>query len=82
MRGTQKYTRWIKYEEDIEDGSGRWGQPYVSSLSYHSVAKLRDSLNTAILLLDLETSDMNNIMKSIVGELNGLGQQQKENLLR
>lgn len=42
--GTREWretARWIKYEEDREDGSDRWGKPHVASLSFHSLIKLQ-----------------------------------------
>lgn len=33
--------RWIKYEEDLEEGADRWGKPHVASLSFHSLVELR-----------------------------------------
>lgn len=33
--------RWIKYEEDREIGSERWGKAHISSLSFHSLINLR-----------------------------------------
>lgn len=33
--------RWIKYEEDVEEGANKWGKPHVSSLSFHSLLDLR-----------------------------------------
>jgi len=33
--------RWIKYEEDLLEGAERWGQPHISSLSFHSLINLR-----------------------------------------
>ncbi len=33
--------RWIKYEEDREEGSERWGKAHISSLSFHSLINLR-----------------------------------------
>lgn len=38
--------RWIKYEEDVEEGSDRWGRPHVASLSFHSLLNLRRCLET------------------------------------
>lgn len=35
--------RWIKYEEDVEEG-GKWGRPHVASLSFHSLLNLRKCL--------------------------------------
>ena len=36
--------RWIKFEEDLEEGSNRWGKPHVASLSFHSLLELRRCL--------------------------------------
>ena len=33
--------RWIKYEEDREEGAERWGKAHISSLSFHSLLNLR-----------------------------------------
>ena len=33
--------RWIKYEEDVEEGTNRWGKPHVASLSFHALINLR-----------------------------------------
>ncbi len=29
--------RWIKFEEDVEDGGERWSKPHVATLSLHSL---------------------------------------------
>ena len=36
--------RWIKFEEDVEEGAERWGKPHVASLSFHSLLELRRGL--------------------------------------
>lgn len=50
--------RWIKYEEDVEEGSARWGKPHVASLSFHSLLNLRRCLETGVVLLDLDEKDL------------------------
>ena len=42
--------RWIKYEEDVEEGADRWGKPHVSSLSFHSLLDLRKCIEQGIIL--------------------------------
>ena len=39
-------SRWIKFEEDVEEGSGRWGRPHISALDFHSLADLRTGLES------------------------------------
>ncbi|KAK7940392.1 hypothetical protein WMY93_003718 [Mugilogobius chulae] len=36
--------RWLKFEEDVEDGGERWSKPYVATLSLHSLFELRSCL--------------------------------------
>ena len=36
--------RWIKFEEDWEDGAERWGKPHVASLTFNSLPQLRKLL--------------------------------------
>uniref|UniRef100_A0A672IF79 Anion exchange protein n=1 Tax=Salarias fasciatus TaxID=181472 RepID=A0A672IF79_SALFA len=36
--------RWLKFEEDVEDGGERWSKPYVATLSLHSLFELHREL--------------------------------------
>ncbi|KAK3587039.1 hypothetical protein CHS0354_008062 [Potamilus streckersoni] len=58
--------RWIKFEEDVEEGAERWGKPHVASLSFHSLLELRRGLEQGALLLDLEASDLSSIVHNVV----------------
>ena len=40
----EEKARWIKFEEDLEEGADRWGKPHVASLSFHSLLELRKCL--------------------------------------
>lgn len=33
--------RWVKFEEDVEEGGNRWSKPHVATLSLHSLFELR-----------------------------------------
>ena len=46
--------RWVKYEEDVEEGGERWSKPHVASLSLHSLFELRSTILNGALLLDLD----------------------------
>ncbi|XP_022832552.1 anion exchange protein 3 isoform X4 [Spodoptera litura] len=58
--------RWIKYEEDVEEGSARWGKPHVASLSFHSLLNLRRCLETGVVLLDLDEKDLPGVAYRVV----------------
>lgn len=68
--------RWIKYEEDVEEGVDRWGKPHVASLSFHSLLNLRKCLEDGLVLLDLEEKDLPAIAYRVSEDL------YKEDLIR
>jgi len=45
--------RWLKFEEDVEDGGERWSKPYVATLSLHSLFELRSCIINGTVLLDV-----------------------------
>ncbi|XP_060535032.1 band 3 anion transport protein isoform X2 [Cylas formicarius] len=57
-REWKETARWIKYEEDVEEGVDRWGKPHVASLSFHSLLNLRKCLENGVVILDLEEKDL------------------------
>lgn len=48
--------RWLKFEEDVEDGGERWSKPYVATLSLHSLFELRSCIINGSVLLDMRAS--------------------------
>ncbi|CAG5130389.1 unnamed protein product, partial [Candidula unifasciata] len=69
MMEWREKARWIKFEEDVEEGAERWGKPHVASLSFHSLLELRRGLERGTLLLDLEANDLTSIIHSVVENL-------------
>uniref|UniRef100_A0A1B6DDV8 Anion exchange protein n=1 Tax=Clastoptera arizonana TaxID=38151 RepID=A0A1B6DDV8_9HEMI len=61
--------RWIKYEENVEEGADRWGRPHVASLSFHSLLNLRRCLSKGVVLLDLEEKDLPGIAYRVVEQM-------------
>lgn len=58
-------SRWVKFEEKVEEGGERWSKPHVSTLSLHSLFELRTCLQTGTVLLDLDGYSL----PQIVGEV-------------
>nr|XP_015833088.1 PREDICTED: band 3 anion transport protein isoform X2 [Tribolium castaneum] len=75
-REWKETARWIKYEEDVEEGVDRWGKPHVASLSFHSLLNLRKCLEDGLVILDMEERDLPAIAYRISEEL------YKEDLIR
>ena len=53
--------RWLKFEEDVEDGGERWSKPYVATLSLHSLFELRSCILNGTVLLDMRASTLEEI---------------------
>lgn len=68
-REWKETARWIKYEEDVEEGADRWGRPHVGSLSFHSLLNLRKCLETGVVLLDLEEKDLPGVAFRVVEQV-------------
>lgn len=67
--------RWIKYEEDVEEGADRWGRPHVAPLSFHSLLNLRLFLEQGVVFLDMEEKDFPSVaykvIETVSGSING-----------
>ncbi|XP_016990649.2 sodium bicarbonate cotransporter 3 isoform X8 [Drosophila rhopaloa] len=50
--------RWIKFEEDVEEGGNRWSKPHVATLSLHSLFELRRLLVNGSVMLDMEAHNL------------------------
>lgn len=53
--------RWLKFEEDVEDGGERWSKPYVATLSLHSLFELRSCVLNGTVLLDMHANTLEEI---------------------
>ncbi|XP_073810481.1 electroneutral sodium bicarbonate exchanger 1 isoform X4 [Danio rerio] len=53
--------RWLKFEEDVEDGGERWSKPYVATLSLHSLFELRSCIINGTVLLDMKAGSIEEI---------------------
>jgi len=81
--------RWVKFEEDVEEGGNRWSKPHVATLSLHSLFELRNLLLTGTVMLDTEATSLDQVADLVCENManNGLlpfdsKNQVKEALLR
>ncbi|XP_028966571.1 electroneutral sodium bicarbonate exchanger 1 [Galendromus occidentalis] len=58
--------RWIKFEENVEEGGDRWSKPHVSTISLHALMDLRSFLLNGTVLLDMEASSLESIAELIL----------------
>uniref|UniRef100_A0A674IAJ8 Solute carrier family 4 member 8 n=1 Tax=Terrapene triunguis TaxID=2587831 RepID=A0A674IAJ8_9SAUR len=60
--------RWLKFEEDVEDGGERWSKPYVATLSLHSLFELRSCIMNGTVLLDMCANSIEEIADMILDQ--------------
>ncbi|KAL7891442.1 hypothetical protein AOLI_G00009180 [Acnodon oligacanthus] len=58
--------RWLKFEEDVEDGGERWSKPYVATLSLHSLFELRSCIINGTVLLDMRADCIEEIADMVL----------------
>jgi len=64
--------RWVKFEEDVEEGGERWSKPHVATLSLHALFELRSFLLKGVVLLDMDAQNFEQIADlSIEALVNG-----------
>ncbi|CAI5691076.1 sodium bicarbonate cotransporter 3 isoform X8 [Oreochromis niloticus] len=66
--------RWLKFEEDVEDGGERWSKPYVATLSLHSLFELRSCILNGTVLLDMRASSIEEIADMVIDSMVASGQ--------
>lgn len=59
--------RWLKFEEDVEEGGNRWSKPHVATLSLYSLFELRSCVLNGTVLLDLNANTMSQIAGNVRG---------------
>uniref|UniRef100_A0A3B3Y843 Anion exchange protein n=1 Tax=Poecilia mexicana TaxID=48701 RepID=A0A3B3Y843_9TELE len=71
-------SRWLKFEEDVEDGGERWSKPYVATLSLHSLFELRSCIMNGTVLLDMRAGCIDEIADMVIDSMLATGQLEAE----
>uniref|UniRef100_A0A669BT17 Anion exchange protein n=1 Tax=Oreochromis niloticus TaxID=8128 RepID=A0A669BT17_ORENI len=61
--------RWIKFEEEVEEETERWGRPHIASLSFRSLLELRKTMAQGAVLLDLKQKTLPGIAQQVVEQM-------------
>uniref|UniRef100_A0A673BPW3 Anion exchange protein n=1 Tax=Sphaeramia orbicularis TaxID=375764 RepID=A0A673BPW3_9TELE len=61
--------RWIKFEEEVEEETERWGRPHIASLSFRSLLELRKTISQGVVLLDLKQRTLPGIAHHVVDQM-------------
>uniref|UniRef100_A0A1A8RLI0 Anion exchange protein n=2 Tax=Nothobranchius rachovii TaxID=451742 RepID=A0A1A8RLI0_9TELE len=65
--------RWLKFEEDVEDGGERWSKPYVATLSLHSLFELRSCIMNGTVMLDMRANSLEEIADMVLDQHEAAG---------
>lgn len=61
--------RWIKFEEDVEEGGNRWSKPHVATLSLHSLFELRSLILNGSVILDMEANSLEQVADNVLDNM-------------
>ncbi|KAG6444065.1 hypothetical protein O3G_MSEX003150 [Manduca sexta] len=61
--------RWIKFEEDVEEGGNRWSKPHVATLSLHSLFELRSLILNGSVILDMDASSLEQVADGVLNNM-------------
>nr|XP_049691791.1 electroneutral sodium bicarbonate exchanger 1 isoform X3 [Helicoverpa armigera] len=61
--------RWIKFEEDVEEGGNRWSKPHVATLSLHSLFELRSLILNGSVILDMEAGSLEQVADNVLDNM-------------
>jgi solute carrier family 4 (sodium bicarbonate transporter), member 10 len=65
--------RWVKFEEDVEEGGNRWSKPHVATLSLHSLFELRNLILTGTVMLDMEATCLDQVADLVTENMTNNG---------
>lgn len=65
--------RWVKYEENVEEGADRWSKPHIATVTLHSILELRNAISNGSVLLDVNAYNFNDLASIICDHLIKIG---------
>jgi len=78
----REVSRWIKFQENVEDGGKRWSKPFVPSSSLAVYSELQQMIEKGAVIFNAEGSCVNSVLDDILNseELQQLGVEEKDKI--
>ena len=58
----QTFYRWVKFQEDVEDGGKRWSKPFVPSIPLAAIQDVKQCFNSGIVAFDVKGTNIVDIL--------------------
>lgn len=76
---TEKYewkvvSRWIKYEQSVNQTTNKWDEPYVGPLLYQELIYLKNSLISGTIILNSHRHNIENVFEDVLDDFVNRGQ--------
>jgi len=62
----KEISRWVKFQENVEDGGKRWSKPHVPSCSFSVFSGLKDQLAHCPVLLNAQGTNIHTIVDEVM----------------
>jgi len=62
----KEVSRWVKFQENVEDGGKRWSKPHVPSCSFNVFAGLKHKLDTCPVILSASGTSIHTIVDEVM----------------
>jgi len=64
----KEVSRWVKFQENVEDGGKRWSKPHVPSCSFSVMTGVRDMLEKHPVILDSTADNIHSIIEEVLNK--------------
>lgn len=58
-------SRWVKFQEDVEDEGKRWSKPFVPAIPLAAIMDVKDCLDSGIVAFDVQGYNIVDILGKI-----------------
>lgn len=65
----EETSRWVKFEENVENGSHKWSKPYLPVMSVMAVQKITEAFTYGYVLTDIDCANYFDLVNQLIAAL-------------